>query len=241
MAFRRRRVGARRFYRKKVGAIRRRRVVRKRRYRRRSQPGNCVIIARRTEQQMFGSNAIGRVVVKPQLADFDEANQLKDNFESYRILSVKLRVIPHFNVSSGGTDCPPYYIAPYKTDIDRDKLSTQTITSLDKCKTHNGWARALHSYVPAVLSDISYVGNGGTVLNSTSRVNWRPRMEINCNSDKIPHYCCIMLFSKQADNATPAPFQRCYTFQLEAKIAFYNQRRIIPSCMPDRAVYNSVH
>uniref|UniRef100_A0AAU7E2S0 Capsid protein n=1 Tax=Coleura bat circovirus TaxID=3141865 RepID=A0AAU7E2S0_9CIRC len=183
---------------------------------------------------MLSTSAETSFVIKPSLSDFDEANVLKDSFESYRIHSLKLRIIPHFNVSSGQSNCPPYYIAPYKTDIDRDKLTEGSILTLDKCRTHHGWRGSVHNYVPAVLSDISYVGTGGTVFNSTSKTNWRPRMEINCGADKIPHYAAILIFAKQPNKDTPAPFYRNYTFQLSAKISFYNQRKIVNTCQPPR-------
>uniref|UniRef100_A0AAU7E3G8 Capsid protein n=1 Tax=Hipposideros bat circovirus TaxID=3141880 RepID=A0AAU7E3G8_9CIRC len=230
MAFRRRTVRPRRFYRRKVGIVKRRRVVRKRLRKRKSNLGNLTCLIRSTSVQNVQNDNQLTLVIKPSLSDFFEANVLKQNFEAFRIHSVSVRVVPHFNISTGGNDCPPYISCPYKTDIDSGALNIDRLLSVDKAKLHHGWRGTTRSFVPAVLSDISYSGDGGTVATANTKINWKPRMEINCSSDKVPHYCGIILFDKGLNPATPK-FNRVYQIIVTAKITFYGQRSLDVKCL----------
>uniref|UniRef100_A0AAU7E1R8 Capsid protein n=1 Tax=Miniopterus bat circovirus TaxID=3141887 RepID=A0AAU7E1R8_9CIRC len=228
MAFRRRTVRPRRYLRRKVGIVKRRRVVRKR-LRKRRPLGNLTCLIRKTIIQNVLSDAPLNLTIKPTLNDFFEANALKPNFEAFRIHSVSVRVVPHFNISTGGNDCPPYATAPFKTDIDLGGMNLDRVLTLDKAKLHNGWAGSARTFVPAVLSDISYAGNGGTVATTNTKVNWRPRLEINCSSDHVPHYCGLLVFDKALNPSTPK-FNRVYSIILTAKVTFYGQRTLDVKC-----------
>lgn len=210
--------------------VRRRRVVRKRVYRRRNNLGNLSFLIRTTSVQNVISDQPLTLVIKPCLDDFFEARDLKNNFEAFRIHSVAVRIVPHFNISTGGNDCPPYISCPYKTDIDKAAANIDRLLTVDKARLHHGWRGTSRTFVPAVLSDISYSGDGGTIATANTKVNWRPRLEINCSSDKIPHYCGIIHFDKGLNPGTPK-FNRIYQVIITAKVTFYGQRTLNVKCL----------
>ncbi|WCI99964.1 MAG: capsid protein [chimpanzee associated cyclovirus 2] len=229
MAFRRRTVRTRRRLRPTTRRVFKRRVVRKRKVKR-SNLGNLTCLVRHTSIQNVQSDNSLTVIIKPALDDFFEGRSLKTNFEAFRIHSVSVRVVPHFNISTGGNDCPPYVTAPYKTDIDPGTLNIDRILTIDKAKLNHGWRGTARAFVPAVLSDISYAGDGGTLATTNTKINWRPRMEINCSSDKVPHYCGIIHFDKALNPATPK-FIRVYQIVTTAKVTFYGQRTLDVKCL----------
>lgn len=222
MAFRRRTVRRTRRF-KPVRRYQSRRRVFKVRRRRRTRGSKFTCIIRRTFTQVLQHDTALTYQIKPTLSDFNEALPFRDNFEAYRVHSVTIRVIPHFNNTTVSTTVPPYYSAPYHQEIDIPSLTPERLLSIDRCKVHNGTASSIRSFVPAVLSDITYPVASGATNTSIAKINWRPRLEIGCKSDKIPLYCGVYYFDKDV-NPTATKFNRVYDFIVTCRITFYNQR-----------------
>ncbi|UDN67425.1 capsid protein [robinz virus RP_1170] len=187
MAYRRRT----RNYRPKRRQFRKKRTYRRKRtYKRKSMNSNFMVRGKNI-QSILVTSAGAPLVISPTINDFPEFNNLKNNFEGYRIKSIKVRVIPCQNVgqlftsesSNGGTvdsnygsQLQEYYSAPYHKPIAQSLITEANIQSIDKSRVHSGFQQSVRYFKPAALLDISY-NNGGTAAATFSKLCWSPRIE----------------------------------------------------------------
>lgn len=217
MAFRRRtvrRAPARRRFRRVARRVIRRRYRRRRRVRR---TGNITVSA--TSLAIIAVPGKGGMYydVAPSLANFEELEPFTKLYEAYRIVSISVKVIPLFNVTTDAAPIPRYYSAPWHRPGPTN-LNSNAIVTLDGCKSYNGYQSSFRRYVPAVMRSIGYVGHD----NNYGEIAWRPRIELNSNSQTLPHYCGLYVFS--ADQAGPGTGSRQYEIETKAKVVFYNQK-----------------
>lgn len=199
----------------------RRATIRRRRFRkRRSRSGNltfdCVLS---TNIEITESHKLFNVGC--MLADFPEAKRLWDNFEAYRIWSLKVKIVPLFNVANPETPCPIVVSAPFHRPA--PDLDANGILSLDRSKTHRGTARFQRSFVPAVLTGV----RTNTVPpneNNFVKTAWRPRLELSGgDATKVRHYGGLIYFDAQFGTA-PYKKGRQYECQIIAKVTMYSQK-----------------
>ena len=221
MAFRRRVVRRRAPLRRPRRVIRRRRL-RKRRVARRARTGNFTLICRKTFVAAVASNQGYSYQCAPTLNDFEEAKPFIPYFESYRIHSVSVKVTPLFNVAEPNNPVPQYYSAPWHR-AGPASLSSNSILSLDKARSHNGTQTTYRSFVPAVLTNIGIAGDATAHIG---KVNWRPKIAIQQSSTTIPHYASIYHFSIDQIQG-PQATDRQYEFQITSKVSLYTQKGFI--------------
>lgn len=201
-------------YRRARRSIRRRprRKIRARR------SGNFVLKVRKTVSVLVPPKEGHQVHLAVKLQDFNEIEAFFGSFEAYRIHYLKVKVIPQFNVADAKTYCPNYYLAPWHRE--EPVVNSNTILSIDKCKTYHGSRTAQRSFVPAVLASIGTLGQ--TSFNY-SKTSWRPRIELSGSAHTIPHFCGLLYFGS---NPTGASTVTSYPYEIEyeCKITLYNQK-----------------
>uniref|UniRef100_A0AAU6S5A9 Capsid protein n=1 Tax=Myotis capaccinii feces associated cyclovirus 1 TaxID=3139988 RepID=A0AAU6S5A9_9CIRC len=221
MAFRRRTVRSRAPIRRRLP---RRRVARRRRFRRsRRLRGNFTFLARRTQVIVIPGNQGGNLSLAPALSDFTEITGLYTNFEAFRMWNVTVKVRPLFNVTGDLSPIPRYYIAPWHKPAPAT-IDSNGILSIDRCKSYNGTSGAFRRFVPALMSNLGYAGASS---NQFGKTEWRPRIELNSNSQTLPHYCGIIHWAKDQIEGAGATTQRQYEIELTAKITMYNQKYFV--------------
>mgnify|MGYP007062377265 FL=1 len=215
----------RRIVRRRAPLRRKRRIVRRRkiRLRRRPRTGNLTISARDTTVHAIHPSDGKTLPIQVTLSSFEETAPFFPYFEAYRIHSVSVKVTPLFNVTSSTYPIPRYYSAPWHRTAPLS-LSTGTILSLDKAKSHAGTSGSFRRFVPAVLSSTNVVGNPNTMLGKQS---WRPKIALEANAQSIPHYCGVYHWSiDQIKPAEPAAYRQ-YEIEIVAKITFYTQKNFM--------------
>ncbi|ADD62480.1 capsid protein [Cyclovirus TN18] len=221
MAFRRRVGRSRAPIRRKLP---RRRVARRRRFRRsRRLRGNFTVLAKRTQVVVIQGDEGGTVTIAPSLNDFTELAPLVPNFEGFRIWSVSCKIRPLFNVASDVGPVPRYYVAPWHKPTPTT-VDSNGVLSIDRSKSYNGTSGAFRRFVPALLSAVGYSGIAG---NQYGKIEWRPRVELNSNTQSLQHYCGVVHWSKDQLPGAGAPSRRQYEIELIAKITLYNQKYFI--------------
>lgn len=219
MAFRRRAIRSRAPIRRYRAAARRsiRRRPRRRLRKIRKSPGNFTLIVRRSISVNVSSKDGSTYWVKTQLKEFDEATPFLPYFEAYRIHWIRITVTPHFNVAAPNLNAPPLYCAPWHRP-GGIALNTNTILSIDKCRTYNGargWSR---TFVPTVLSSVGVAG----AESSYSKTNWRPRMELSPKAQSIDHYGGVVYWSP--DSLGTEAHYLPYEVKTTCKLTLYNQK-----------------
>lgn len=185
--------------------------------------GNNIIVARRTFEA--APETFVPVIIK--LQDFAEFVNFSALYEAYKILSVKVKVIPKANTSFIGTssadgsptriidtDQEQYVSAPWHRAMNPDIATVHQILSLDKSRLYHGNSTSRRSFVPAFMtSTVIKVDDKTDVENA--KLNWRPRIEFtSANSTEIPHYCGVYKFG------VGCTYQITYT----VKCLFINQK-----------------
>lgn len=228
MAFRRRIVRRRAPVRTRRGIFRRRarpftrRRLALRRARARKASQRFTLHARYSYTHTVSPTSGASVQFKPKVEDFAEFQNLRDNFEAYRFTSFQIQVRPLFNVASANETAPLFVIAPWHKII-KNAADFSVTQSIDSAKIYNGTSTAIRTFVPSTLGSQQHVGDDGVVTDSYSKINWRPRVEIDSSSTTIPHYCCLVVWDKST-NPNPSVTNRQYEITLRAKIIMYNQK-----------------
>lgn len=217
MAFRRRVIRRRAPPRRRSRRVIRRRRLRKRTFRRRT--GNFTLKVRKTAVLAIDSDKGYSYSVAPTLNDYDEAAPYLNYFESYRIWNTTVKVTPLFNVASPTEAVPRYYSAPWHR-AGPASLSTGTILSLDKAKSHNGTSGSFRRYTPAILLDTSVAGTPGQRIG---QISWRPKIALQVSSTSIPHYCALYHWSIDQLHGGQIT-QRQYEIEISSTITFYTQK-----------------
>lgn len=154
------------------------------------------------------------------LDDFNEAKRLWDNFEAYRIWSLKVKIIPLFNVANPETPVPIVVSAPFHRPA--PDLDANGILSLDRSRTHRGTSKIQRSFVPTVLSAVRTNSNPDN--NNLVKTSWRPRIELSGGSStKVRHYGGLIYFDAQFGKV-PYAKPRQYECQIIAKVTMYTQK-----------------
>ena len=99
-------------------------------------------------------------------------------FEAYRFWSVKVKVIPNFNITDAAeATTPPYYSAPYHKGVPDIKLP-ESILTIDKSRTHHACSQSNRTFVPAIVMGAqSRAGGGGQEGYNLSITKYRPKIE----------------------------------------------------------------
>jgi len=201
-------------FRRRRGAYRSRRRL----FHRRRKTGNLVCYGKYTTFIGVTNKEDTSVPIAPRLDHFKELEDMSSRFESFQMVSVKVRVTPTFNVSGADKALSPYYSAPYHRPFPADlKQFTQSILSIDKSRTHHACSTMTRSFVPAIHVS-QFVETGGAYTPYTYK--WKPVIENTATSDKIPHYCGIIIFPKTTSNYTNPV---TYAVQFQIKVIFRNQ------------------
>ena len=217
MAFRRRIIRRRAPPRRRRATIRRRRL-RKKTFRRRK-TGIFTLKVRKTAVLAIDSDKGYSYNVAPTLNDYEEAAPYLQYFEAYRIWNCTVKVTPLFNVASPTEAVPRYYSAPWHR-AGPVALSTGTILSLDKAKSHNGTSGSYRRYTPCVLTDTSVAGTPGQRIGK-----WTGdlRSLYKYLSSGIPHYCALYHWSIDQLHGGQIT-QRQYEIEICSTITFYTQK-----------------
>lgn len=216
MAFRRRVIRRRAPPRRRRATIRRRRL-RKKTFRRRT--GNFTLKVRKTAVLAIDSDKGYSYNVAPTLNDYEEAKPYLAYFESYRIWNCTVKITPLFNVANPEQAVPRYYSAPWHR-AGPPSLSTNSILSLDRAKSHNGTSGSFRRYTPAILLDTSVAGTPGQRIG---QVSWRPKIGLQVSSTAIPHYCALYHWSIDQLQGSQIT-QRQYEIEISSTITFYTQK-----------------
>lgn len=199
---------------------RRRLALRRVRARKASQ--RFTLHARYSYTHTVSPTAGASVQFKPKPEDFAEFQNLRDNFEAYRFSSFQIQIRPLFNVASASETAPLFVIAPWHKFL-KNAADFSVVQSIDSAKIYNGTSTAVRTFVPSTLGSQQHVGDDGVITDSYSKINWRPRIEIDSTSTSIPHYCCLVVWDKST-NPNPTITNRQYEITLRAKITLYNQK-----------------
>ncbi|UDN67411.1 capsid protein [robinz virus RP_526] len=153
--------------------------------------------------------------IVPTINGFVEFNNLKNNFEAYKIRKVKVKITPRANTSyPGGVYCGNYISAPYHKPVTTSTVTEESLLSIDKSRVYSGFATSTRSYVPAIL-ELVLVSTGATPTTQASKTCWKPRIEINGTSSfDIPHFCGLYYFSGQNQ----------YDVETTVMVEFINQK-----------------
>ena len=161
---------------------------RKRRYSRKISPGDMVLQMKRirTIRSDAKENEFIALAFKP--TDFQEFNDLNDNFEAFQFLSYSVKVMPTMNVSNNSTSkISTYCIAPWKKEA-KTPATYSNLLSIDRSKVYRGTQTAYRRFVPAVhLSAENAVAAG-----SYGTIKWRPRIDNVEGAGSILHWCGII-------------------------------------------------
>lgn len=220
MAFRRRRVNRRAPVRRYRSRVARRRLSRRPRRRRGRTSGKLTFLCRNTHVVEVTGGLGLSVPIAPTLQTFDEVSPFYNNFEAYRIWGVNVKVTPQFNISDPGTGVANYYSAPWHKEATGVTITTNSIQSIDRCKSYHGCKTTVRNFVPAIMAAVGTTGDGVTV----GKTSWRPRLEFHKDSHKIPHYCALYYFSPNQVAASAAN-KYMYEIQITARVTLYNQNK----------------
>uniref|UniRef100_A0AAU7E2B0 Cap protein n=1 Tax=Rousettus bat circovirus TaxID=3141902 RepID=A0AAU7E2B0_9CIRC len=215
----------RRTVRRRAPIRRKRRYVRRRRlrnFRRRPRTGNFTLLVRDTSVHGIDPKLGSTVPIFPRINDFKEATPYLQYFESYKIHWVSVKVSPLFNVTTSDKPVPRYYSAPWHR-TPPTAISTNTILSLDKAKSHNGCGTSFRRFVPAVLTASNVVGEPTTHIG---KINWRPKIAFDSTGQSIRNYCGFYHFSVDQVPLPDAKLRQ-YEFEITAKITLYNQKSFL--------------
>ena len=217
MASRRRIVRRRAPPRRYRRAVRKTRRLRKRRYLRRS--GNFTFLCRKVAVIAVPSNEGYSYQVAPTINDYSEVQPFINNFESYRIWNVSVKVTPLFNVAESANPVPKYYSAPWHRP-GPVALASNSILSLDRAKSHNGTATTYRRFMPAVLTNIAIAGD---TTSHIGKVEWKPKIALQTSSTTIPHYAALYHWS-QDQIPGPQALSRQYEVEITSIVTLYNQK-----------------
>lgn len=215
----------RRLVRRRAPIRRKRRYIRRRRlrnYRRRPRTGNFTLLLRDTSVHGIDPKVGSTVPIAPKINDFKECTPYLPYFEAYKIHYVSVKVSPLFNVAEPGRPVPRYYSVPWHR-APPTVVSTSTILSLDRAKSHNGFSGSFRRFVPAVLTTANVAGDANTHIG---KVNWRPKIALEATAQGIRHYCGFYHWSI---DQLPLPDSkiRQYEVEITAKVTFYNQKSFV--------------
>uniref|UniRef100_A0AAU7E280 Capsid protein n=1 Tax=Miniopterus bat circovirus TaxID=3141887 RepID=A0AAU7E280_9CIRC len=213
----------RRTVRRRAPLRRKRRIIRRKakiRYRRRPRTGNLTLLVRDTAIHGIHPSEGKTVPITVDLSSFEETAPFFSYFESYRIHWVAVKVSPLFNVTSATYPIPRYYSAPWHR-TPPITVSTGTILSLDRAKSHHGCSSSYRRFVPAVLTTTNVVGDVNTHIG---KLNWKPKIALEANAQSIPHHCGLYHWSIDQIKPPDPQTYRQYEMEITAKITFYNQK-----------------
>ena len=197
----------------------------RKRFGRRRRTGNINLLAKQVQDIVVTNQAD---VLLPVVISYTGLNELKPFdalFEAYRFWSVKVKVIPNFNITDAAeATTPPYYSAPYHKGVPDIKLP-ESILTIDKSRTHHACSQSNRTFVPAIVMGAqSRAGGGGQEGYNLSITKYRPKIEFFSNgSTDVQHYCGFYVFPKN----TGGTEARRYTIITTVRCTLYNQSQIM--------------
>lgn len=166
------------------------------------------------------------VLIAPQASRFPAFESLRNLYEAYQFLRVRVKVTPTHNVADGaaghdsndpGGDSYHYISAPWHrfvTAKSLTELKDQDVLNLPRSREYHGEATSTRHFVPAIETMTQLPDRDGTVDSSV--LKWKPRLEIvnNQHSFEIPQYCGLYYLGGP----------RKYQFTMTVWARFYNYK-----------------
>lgn len=197
------------------------RRVRRRRYRsRRRLKGNFTLILRRSYTITIDESKGSTHIIQPKINDFTEVEPFWQAFESYRIWNLRVTIRPHFNVATPADHVPPYYSVPWHSR-EPTHVNTDTILSVDRCKTYHGCSSSSRNFVPAVLV---YTKGTGEKLFNIEKVSYRPKLNLG-SSQRFDNHLAAMYYFPPGQSGTPSTVLRQYELTISGRCTLYNQNK----------------
>ena len=121
----------------------------RKRFGRRRRTGNINLLAKQVQDIVVTNQADVLLPVVISYTGLSELKPFDALFEAYRFWSVKVKVIPNFNITDAAeATTPPYYSAPYHKGVPDIKLP-ESILTIDKSRTHHACSQSNRTlYLP---------------------------------------------------------------------------------------------
>lgn len=222
MAFRRRRLSRR----KPVRRVRRRYIRRRRVHRRRSGNLFCKLTKVSSYKVDPKVNSIWDGSFK--MSDFPEHVALGKNFESVKVMRIRVTVLPMQNVSNNSTSIVlGYVMCPWHYPVDLPKAFNDYLSS-DKAKLYRQTAVGYQTYVPSMTTMTFFQAGGGTSFNNSfDKLNWRPTLRtVSSASSNIGEprvYGGVIAF--QGDDSVGATGGH-FNIKMDVWVKYNNQTRM---------------
>jgi len=183
----------------------RRRFIRKtvRRYR----PRRSQVVPLKVSQHVSlttSASAESRTNLSFIPSDYTEFQQMRTNYERYRMLRAVIHIKPTFNDIEPVDAVAPYVVAPFHRAPENTSFTVAQVLSLDKHKYVAGYRSTRVSYVPAVQDPISIY-------------SFRKWLTTGGEGIDIPWHCGLAAFP-----ASTAPV--VYDIKVDLYFQFKNQK-----------------
>lgn len=196
--------------------------LRKRFRKRRS--GNITLLAKQVQSIVVTNQADVLLPIVVSYRGLTELVPFDSLFEAYRFWSVKVKVIPNFNITDAAeATTPPYYSAPYHKGVPDLKVP-ESILTIDRSRSHHACSQSNRTFVPATVVGVeTRAGGSGAKGTDYSMTRYRPKIEfMNNESTDVQHYCGFYVFPKN----TGGTESRMYTVITTVKCTLYNQSQL---------------
>lgn len=213
----------------RAGVYKNRRIYRRRRYRlplyrpqrlRRSTGLDVYAVKTEVIVPTLDDNVI---VLEPYISDFRRLADTYNLYNSYRFMSLSVRVVPWCNTTSSTVPNNLYCCAPFHRPLTM-KVNEATyvqILSLPRSKSYPATRSSYRRFVPTVAAVLSETGQS-TVLTGSGLTRFRPLISQSPGYDAaaVRHYCAIYKFSPPASGQPPVE----YSLILRAHVRFFSPK-----------------
>ena len=221
MAYRRRRT----FRRKPVRRVRRRRYHR-RRYRRRT--GNLLVKLSKVASYTVDQTKNNVWDASFRMSDFPEHESLARNFESLKLLKVRVTVIPLQNVANNSTSVMHQYVmCPWHYPIAAPATFNAYLSS-DKAKLFRGTQIGSQSYVPSMMLVNQLNSKQQPNVQVQDTIVWRPTIRTITTSEpaNISPLIWTGIIAWQGDPSTGAQ-KAHFNIKMDVWVKYNNQTNML--------------
>lgn len=163
------------------------------------------------------------VLLQPYISDFSRLAETYNLYNSYRFMSLSVRVVPWTNMTTATIPNNLYCCAPFHRPLSMkvNDASYVQILSLPRAKSYSANRTSYRRFVPTVAAVMSETGLS-TILTGSGLTRYRPLISQSPGYDAaaVRHFCAIYKFSPPADGKPPIE----YSLILRAHVRFYTPK-----------------